>query len=79
MRHLLIAVIRLYRLLFSPWVGWHCRFTPSCSTYALEAIRTHGALRGAALASRRILRCQPLCAGGHDPVPEPRVEQRRLR
>ena len=77
MRHLLIAAIRLYRLLFSPWVGWHCRFTPSCSAYALQALRSHGTLRGTRLTVRRLLRCQPLCAGGHDPVPEPAVRQRR--
>lgn len=65
----LIALVRGYRLLFSPWVGSACRFTPSCSAYALEALRRHGAAAGGYLAARRILRCHPWCAGGHDPVP----------
>jgi putative membrane protein insertion efficiency factor len=66
---LLISLIKAYRFLLSPWVGRHCRFTPTCSAYGLEAIRRHGPWRGSWLTIRRIARCQPLCEGGHDPVP----------
>lgn len=61
-----------YQWTLRPVLGPNCRFTPSCSDYAIAAIRLHGAPRGAALAARRILRCNPWCAGGHDPVPSPR-------
>jgi hypothetical protein len=64
-----IVMIRLYQLLFSPWLGPGCRFEPSCSHYAVEAIERHGALRGIALAGRRLSRCHPLGASGFDPVP----------
>lgn len=70
MRRLLILPIRFYRYFLSPWVGNACRFTPTCSAYAIEAIERHGALRGSILAVRRIGRCHPLAHGGHDPVPE---------
>jgi len=69
MRRLLIALVRGYRLLLSPWLGGACRFTPTCSVYAIEALERHGAARGSYLAARRLVRCQPWCAGGHDPVP----------
>ena len=65
----LVGAIRLYRLLLSPWLGNACRFEPTCSVYAIVAIERHGAAAGSALAARRILRCHPWCAGGHDPVP----------
>ncbi|MFT4267653.1 MAG: membrane protein insertion efficiency factor YidD [Xenophilus sp.] len=71
MQRLLIAVVRGYRLLLSPWLGGACRFTPTCSAYAIEALERHGAARGSCLAARRLARCQPWCAGGHDPVPVP--------
>ncbi len=70
MRKILIAVIRCYRFLLSPWFGQQCRFHPTCSCYAITAIERHGALRGSWLAVRRIGRCHPWHAGGHDPVPE---------
>jgi putative membrane protein insertion efficiency factor len=69
MAKLFQLLIRAYQLLLSPFLGNHCRFTPSCSQYASEAIARHGALRGGWLAIKRIGRCHPLCDGGHDPVP----------
>jgi len=69
MARLLLALIRAYRYLLSPWWGGSCRFTPSCSSYAMEAIERHGSVRGGWLALRRIARCHPWCAGGFDPVP----------
>ncbi|WP_428421084.1 membrane protein insertion efficiency factor YidD [Methylibium sp.] len=68
-QRLLMGAVRAYRLLLSPWLGSSCRFTPSCSAYALEALERHGALGGSYLATRRLLRCHPACSGGHDPVP----------
>jgi putative membrane protein insertion efficiency factor len=65
----LFGGIRAYQLLLSPLVGRQCRFHPSCSHYALEAIARHGAGKGILLSVRRIARCNPLCDGGHDPVP----------
>ena len=64
-----IGIIRLYQIGISPFFGANCRFSPSCSHYAIEAIGKHGALRGAWYALRRILRCQPFNKGGYDPVP----------
>lgn len=69
---LLIALIRLYQLTLSPFLGGACRFLPSCSAYAIEAIEVHGALRGSILAARRLSRCHPLGRAGVDPVPRPR-------
>jgi len=66
---LLLLLVEAYRVGLSPLLGGHCRFWPSCSAYAEEAIRKHGARRGAALAARRVLRCHPFHAGGIDPVP----------
>lgn len=61
--------IRAYQLLLSPFVGGMCRFEPSCSTYAMEAIEVHGVLKGALLTVRRLGRCHPLATPGFDPVP----------
>jgi putative membrane protein insertion efficiency factor len=69
MRLVLKALIRVYRLLVSPMLGANCRYYPSCSCYAEEAIEQHGALQGSYLAARRLLRCHPWHAGGYDPVP----------
>ena len=69
MKSLLLAVIRGYRLLLSPWWGGQCRFSPTCSEFALEAVERHGAARGGWLATRRLCRCHPWRAGGFDPVP----------
>lgn len=64
--------VRVYRLLLSPWVGHSCRYQPTCSAYALEALEKHGALTGSWLAARRILRCHPWGGSGVDEVPPPR-------
>jgi putative membrane protein insertion efficiency factor len=68
-RQLLLLLVRGYRLLLKPWLGNACRFEPTCSEYALQALRRHGALRGSALAGTRLLRCHPWCEGGCDAVP----------
>src|SRR5690349_3101800 len=65
------GLIRGYKLLISPYFAGSCRFLPSCADYASEAIAQHGVLRGGLLTGRRLARCHPLCAGGHDPVPPP--------
>lgn len=67
----LLALIRLYQLTLSPFIGRFCRFQPTCSRYAQEALRVHGSLRGSWLAARRIARCHPLGGWGYDPVPPP--------
>lgn len=69
MARCLIGLIKAYRLVLSPWLGSSCRFTPTCSAYALQAVQDHGALGGSYLGASRVLRCHPWCAGGHDPVP----------
>jgi putative membrane protein insertion efficiency factor len=69
MRRLVVAVIRAYQLAISPLLGSRCRFYPSCSQYALEAVTRFGVLRGAWLTGRRLGRCHPWHPGGYDPVP----------
>lgn len=69
MRHVLIWLLRGYRAVISPLYGQVCRYHPSCSAYALEAVTEHGALRGSWYAVRRLARCHPWAAGGYDPVP----------
>ncbi|MCU0868255.1 MAG: membrane protein insertion efficiency factor YidD [Burkholderiales bacterium] len=69
MRRLLLSLLGAYRWLLSPWIGNQCRFKPSCSHYAMDAIDRHGAGRGGWLALRRVCRCHPWHPGGHDPVP----------
>ena len=64
-----LALIRGYKLLISPYFRGSCRFLPSCADYAAEAVTRHGVIRGGWLAARRLARCHPLCAAGHDPVP----------
>lgn len=66
---LLLGLIRVYQVTLSPYTGYCCRFEPSCSKYAAEAIREHGAWRGSWLALRRLSRCHPLGRSGYDPVP----------
>jgi len=70
---LLIVLLRAYQLLLRPALAPTCRFTPSCSAFAREAIERHGAVGGSLLAVRRVLRCHPWNAGGYDPVPAPRL------
>lgn len=74
MLKLFTTLIRFYQYLLSPLLPPACRFTPSCSEYAREALEIHGVLRGSALAVWRILRCHPLCKGGLDPVPPARTD-----
>lgn len=69
MKTLLIGLLKLYRLLISPLYGNVCRYYPSCSAYALEAVQQHGALKGGGLSARRLSRCHPWNLGGYDPVP----------
>jgi hypothetical protein len=64
------ASIRGYQYAFRPWLGHHCRFFPTCSDYALEAVERHGPARGSWLAARRVSRCHPWHPGGYDPVPD---------
>lgn len=64
-------LVRAYQLVISPLLGTHCRFTPSCSCYASEALETHGAIHGSLLTLKRLLKCHPFGAEGYDPVPTP--------
>ena len=66
----LLTLVRAYRFFLSPWLGSACRFSPTCSQYALDALTRHGAAAGTYLSAARLLRCHPACAGGHDPVPD---------
>ena len=68
--HILALPVRAYRLIFSPWVCANCRFQPTCSSYAMEALRKHGAFKGGWLTARRIARCHPWGASGIDNVPD---------
>ena len=68
MRVILISLLKFYQAVISPWLPPSCRFVPTCSEYAREAIERHGALRGTGMAVWRLLRCQPFSQGGHDPV-----------
>jgi putative membrane protein insertion efficiency factor len=79
-QQVLIGLVRFYRFFLSPWLGSGCRFEPTCSAYALQALQQHGAVAGSVLAAGRVLRCHPWCRGGHDPVPDtaPRLFTRLL-
>ncbi len=70
----LIGLVNLYRLLLSPLVGQHCRFTPTCSQYAIEALQVHGAIKGSYLTAHRLCRCHPWGGGGYDPIPLAEVD-----
>lgn len=69
MNRLLVLLVRLYRLAISPLMGTNCRFHPSCSEYAIEAIERHGGFKGSWLTAKRVSRCHPWHPGGYDPVP----------
>ena len=72
----LVTPITLYQRLISPWLPRRCKYEPTCSAYAVEAVRTHGALRGVVLSAWRLLRCNPFSHGGHDPVSAQKVFRR---
>jgi len=67
--------IKLYRLLISPWLGTRCRFAPTCSDYAMQALDKHGLMRGTALSAKRLCRCHPFGGHGYDPVPDSTINQ----
>jgi len=69
MKYLLVAIVKAYRLLLSPSLGSSCRFEPSCSAFAIDALQRHGAVWGIYLTLKRMARCHPWCEGGFDPVP----------
>ncbi|MDW3095948.1 MAG: membrane protein insertion efficiency factor YidD [Gammaproteobacteria bacterium] len=75
MNKIFIVMIRFYQMCISPMLGPHCRFSPTCSQYALEAINTYGVVKGTYLAIKRISKCHPFHAGGHDPVPEKQLDK----
>jgi len=75
MKYLLIGLLKLYRAVISPLYGDVCKFHPTCSAYALDAVSTHGALKGSWLAARRLVRCHPWSLGGYDPVPAVKAQQ----
>ncbi len=68
-KQLLLLIIKFYQFFISPLTGRNCRYYPTCSAYAFEAVAKHGSLKGGALAVKRVLRCHPFHAGGYDPVP----------
>ena len=74
--YLIIIPIRAYRLFVSPWLGKNCRFQPTCSEYAIEALRVHGIFKGSWLALKRVSRSNPLAECGYDPVPEKNTHAR---
>jgi putative membrane protein insertion efficiency factor len=69
MQSFLLGLVKAYKIFLSPWLGSSCRFEPTCSTYAQQALQTHGAAAGSYLALSRLSRCHPWCAGGLDPIP----------
>jgi putative membrane protein insertion efficiency factor len=77
MRGIAIGLLRLYQKLISPWLPQACRFQPTCSSYAIDAVELYGVRRGGWMALRRLLRCHPFSAGGFDPVPPPSALDRR--
>lgn len=74
MKYLLIGLFRLYQLIISPYTPSSCRYHPTCSQYGVEALKKHGAVKGAWLTVKRIARCHPWSEGGYDPVPEPETK-----
>lgn len=80
MQSLLVGLVKGYRVFLSPWLGSACRFEPTCSQYALQALQAHGAVAGSYLTLARLARCHPWCEGGCDPVPQekPRLFSRLI-
>lgn len=78
MKQLLLILLRAYQLFISPIIGPRCRFAPSCSHYAQEAIRIHGSLKGSGLAAKRLCKCHPWHPGGYDPVPQKQTKATTL-
>ncbi|MEE9570715.1 MAG: membrane protein insertion efficiency factor YidD [Gammaproteobacteria bacterium] len=74
---IVVGLIRAYQYLLSPWLGPHCRYSPSCSEYAVQAIRLHGSLHGGWLTIKRLARCHPWATSGYDPVPSSRSDSRQ--
>ncbi len=74
MTRLMVMMLRFYKRFISPFLPPSCRFTPTCSEYAVEAVMVHGPLRGGTMAALRLLRCHPFHPGGHDPVPPRRLD-----
>ena len=72
----LIWLVKFYRFAISPWLGGNCRYQPTCSNYAIEALETHGVLRGSWLAAKRMGRCHPWGGSGYDPVPPVEADKR---
>jgi putative membrane protein insertion efficiency factor len=68
MKYAVLEVLKLYKTFISPFLPPACRFTPTCSVYTMEAVEKYGAFKGTWMGAKRILRCQPFCKGGHDPV-----------
>ena len=66
---IIVKIIKLYQLIISPLIGSNCRYTPSCSTYSIDALKKHGLMKGGKLSIKRILSCHPFGKSGHDPVP----------
>lgn len=75
LKYLALKLLRAYQLLISPMLGQNCRFSPSCSNYAMQAIERFGFFKGSWLTMRRLLRCHPFHPGGHDPIPEKHCSQ----
>ena len=75
MKYVFIFLIKCYKKLISPLLPKTCRFTPTCSSYAIEALQIHGVFKGSYLSIKRILRCNPFCKGGYDPVP-PKISKK---
>ncbi len=75
LKRIALMLIRFYKQCISPYLGGHCRFVPTCSEYAYEAIETYGFFKGSYLAARRILRCNPFTPPGYDPVPPKKIDK----